>query len=127
MQQALSFLDNNYQFDIESLKQYALMDKLNYTYLCILLQRARFSAVKPGQRLKAAYEKENLIYLIKGRGIVQQDSDEYIIDETYKDPVFEKDSNAEVIFNDDSLLVRIERPLYEIFNKSCAFDKVLKG
>ena len=125
MRQALIFKDDEYHFDVDTLKQFSLMDELNYTYLCILLQRARFSAVKAGQHLSADYEPESMVYLLKGRAIIKNEGKEHYIDEAYKAPLLEKNSHTEVLFTDDSFLVRIERPLYEIFNKSSAFNRVL--
>lgn len=124
MRQALSFNESQYHFDVDDLKQFSLMDTLNYTYLCILLQRARFSAVKAGQRLNSAYETESIVFLIKGHAIVKCANDEQYIAEGYRAPIFHNQCQGEVVFTDDSFLVRIERPLYEIFNKSTAFNKV---
>ena len=124
MSQALIFKDDEYHFDIDTLKQFNLMDELNYTYLCILLQRARFSIVKAGQHLNAEYEPDFMVYLLKGQAIIQSEDGEHYIDETYKAPLFEKNSRADILFTDDSFLIRIERPLYEIFNKSSSFNRV---
>lgn len=125
MRQALTFNDHEYHFDIESLKRFNLMRELNYTYLCILLQRARFSVARAGQHLSALHEPDFMVYLLKGRAILRNDGVEQYIDETYKDPLFDKGSQSEVFFTDDSFLIRIERPLYEIFNKSMAASKTL--
>lgn len=118
MRQALTHNDHEYHFDIDSLKQYSLMDELNYTYLCILLQRARFSIARAGQHLSAMYEQDFMVYMLKGRAILRNEDVEQYIDDSYKEPLFGKDSQAEVFFTDDSFLIRIERPLYEIFKKT---------
>lgn len=125
MRQALTFQETDYYFDIESLKQFSLMSGLNYTYLCILLQRARFSAVKQGQHIRAEYEPDFMIYMLKGRAIIKNQGKDKHIDEMYKEPLFDKNSQAEVVFTEDSFLVRIERQLYEIFHKSMAINKTL--
>ena len=125
MRQALTFQETDYYFDIDSLKQFSLMSGLNYTYLCILLQRARFSVVKHGQHIRAEYEPGFMIYMLKGRAIIKNEGEDKHIDEIYKEPLFDKNSQAIVFFTEDSFLVRIERPLYEIFHKSMAINETL--
>ena len=125
MLHSLKFKEDKYHFDVEALKQYSLMDELNYTYLCILLQRARFSAIKAGQRLSAKYEADHIIYLIKGNAVINNEGSEFYVDENFKSPLFEKTSNSEVLFTDESFIIRLERPLYEIFYKSSIFNNVI--
>ena len=124
MSQAIVFKEDEYHFDVDTLKQFSLMDELNYTYLCILLQRARFSIVKAGQHLSADYESDFMVYLLKGQAIIKSEGEERYIGEAYKAPLFEKNSHTDVLFTDESFLIRIERPLYEIFNKSSTFNNV---
>ena len=118
MHQALTFKETDYYFDIDTLKQLGLMNGLNYTYLCILLQRARFSVAKQGQYLSAEYEPDFMVYMLKGRALIKNEDEERYVDESYKEPLFGKNSHAEVFFVEDSFLIRIERQLYEIFQKS---------
>ena len=125
MLHSLNFKEDKYHFDVEALKQYSLMDELNYTYLCILLQRARFSAIKAGQRLCAKYEADHIIYLIKGNAVINNEGSEFYVDENFRSPLFEKTSNSEVLFTDESFIIRLERPLYEIFYKSSIFNNVI--
>ena len=123
MRQALTFQEIDYYFDVDTLKQFSLMSGLNYTYLCILLQRARFSVARQGQNIRAEYESDFMVYVLKGRAIIKNEGEDKLIDEMYKEPLFEKNSQAEVFFTEDSFLVRIERQLYEIFHKSMAINK----
>ena len=125
MQHSLNFKEDRYHFDIEALKQYSLMHNLDYTYLCILLQRARFSAIKAGQRLRAKYEADHIIYIIKGSAVINNEGSEFYVDDNFKSPLFEKDSHSEALFTDESFIIRIERPLYEIFNKSNLLNRVV--
>ena len=125
MQQSLSFKQENTSFDVDALKQYRLMNELNYTYLCILLQRARFSGIKAGQRLNAKYENDHIIYLIKGHAVIKNNGSEFYVDENFKGPLFENNSQSEVVFTDESFLIRIERPLYNIFYKSSKINNVM--
>lgn len=126
MRQALTFKDSDYNFDIDTLKQFSLMDRLNYTYLCILLQRARFSEAKPGQMIRAEYEPDFMVYMLKGRATIINEGKKILVDETYKEPLFDKNSHAEVLFTDDSFVIRIERQLYEIFKKSMTLNHTLE-
>ena len=125
MRQALTFQESDYYFDVDTLKQFGLMCGLNYTYLCILLQRARFSVARQGQHIRAEYETDFMIYMFKGRAIIKNQGEDKHIDEMYKEPLFDKNSQAEVFFTEDSFLFRIERQLYEIFHKSMVINERL--